>query len=151
MTENELYHYGVLGMKWGVRRARSKGTSYTYKSRAQKKYDSKVNKMEERKSNGKHINERKYKVAKSKQQMYKNRDKNRQDYAEMTTVGRSFVKTVMMGPVGNGNYNRFRAGGHGRVFSFLGSNYISSTLGAPITILASKASENKRGRIQTRP
>lgn len=29
MNQNELYHYGVLGMKWGVRRYRNSGGSYT--------------------------------------------------------------------------------------------------------------------------
>ena len=29
MTENELYHYGVKGMKWGVRRYEKSGGSYT--------------------------------------------------------------------------------------------------------------------------
>lgn len=29
---NELRHYGVVGMKWGVRRAKKKGTTYSYKS-----------------------------------------------------------------------------------------------------------------------
>lgn len=37
-SENYLAHYGVLGMKWGMRRAMKKGTSYQYRSHATKKY-----------------------------------------------------------------------------------------------------------------
>lgn len=37
--DNELYHYGVLGMKWGVRRSRSKG-SYISKKRKREKTSS---------------------------------------------------------------------------------------------------------------
>lgn len=35
---DELYHYGVVGMKWGVRRARKKGVDYTYTSHGTKSY-----------------------------------------------------------------------------------------------------------------
>lgn len=38
-TSDYLAHYGVLGMKWGIRRAAKKGLTYSYKSHATKKYE----------------------------------------------------------------------------------------------------------------
>jgi hypothetical protein len=41
MNENELYHYGVLGMKWGVRRATNKLASNSRLEKKALKYDRK--------------------------------------------------------------------------------------------------------------
>lgn len=41
MQNNELKHYGVLGMKWGIRRARKKGTTYNYTSLTTKRLEKK--------------------------------------------------------------------------------------------------------------
>lgn len=45
---NELYHYGVLGMRWGIHRARKKGTDYTYKSVETRRYSRAAKKSEKR-------------------------------------------------------------------------------------------------------
>ena len=81
---DELYHYGVLGMKWGMRRAYNKGVDYQYKSHAQKKYEKKVEKLsskiaskDKKPSFG---TKTKLDKAKVKLEKYKGRDKNRQDY-----------------------------------------------------------------------
>lgn len=41
-NENELYHYGVLGMKWGVRRAASKSSANDRLRRKALDYDAKA-------------------------------------------------------------------------------------------------------------
>ena len=43
MYEYVLCHHGVLGMKWGIRRAATKGQTYTYESHGQKKYEKNLN------------------------------------------------------------------------------------------------------------
>lgn len=39
---DELKHYGVIGMKWGIRRAKKNNTSYVYRSYGQKRYEKKL-------------------------------------------------------------------------------------------------------------
>lgn len=139
--QNELYHYGVIGMKWGMRKARKQGTNYTYKSHGQKKWEKKLQKMQ---TIDKPVNRKtadKIKQAQRKLDTFKKRDKNRQTYAESTTVGKSVAKGLLMGPFGAGNYNRLRAAGHTRAASFMKSNLIASTLALPLQVVASRDDE----------
>lgn len=146
--KDQLAHYGVIGMKWGMRKAYAKGKDYTYKSHGQRKHEKRVNKItakaEKKAAKGKRLSysdDRKLKVSKEKLSAYQKRDKNREDYARQTSVGKSVVKTIAFGPLGAGNYNRLRSSGHGRVVSALGSNYVASTLGYPLTYAITRSSE----------
>lgn len=127
--DNELKHYGVLRMKWGVHRARKKGTNYVYKSHGQKKYQKKYDEAlakanRKAKKTGKGISSRtqsKLNAAKRKLSIYKLRDSNRQDYVESTTAGASIVRSVLTGAITNGNYTRLRASGRSVTNATLGT------------------------------
>lgn len=139
MYENELQHYGVLGMKWGIRRARKKGKTYTYKSHGQKKYEKKYESQKKKNVDSHTLN-----ATKKKLDMFKKRDANRQTYAESASTGRQVVKTLLLGAVGNGTYSRLRSAGQGRVVSG-GAAFL--TRGVPIlSVPISKFMENERAR-----
>lgn len=144
-NSDELYHYGVLGMKWGVRRARKNGASYVYKSHGQKKYEKKIDQI---KSSNKKNKKEKLAKAKTKLSIYKQRDKNRQSYASKTNLGKAVVKQILMGPIGSGSYSRYRSSGNNRVMAFLKSNIISSLLTSPVTVPLSRHREMKTAKKQ---
>lgn len=144
-NSDELYHYGVLGMKWGVRGARKNGASYVYKSHGQKKYEKKIDQI---KSSNKKNKKEKLAKAKTKLSIYKQRDKNRQSYASKTNLGKAVVKQILMGPIGSGSYSRYRSSGNNRVMAFLKSNVISSLLSSPVTVPLSRHREMKTAKKQ---
>lgn len=141
----ELYHYGVIGMRWGIRKAKKQGTTYQYKSRAQRKYEKKLADQTSKKAS-----ENKLYKTQAKLNMYKHRDANREEYARRTSVGKSVAKGLLFGPFGTGNYNRLRAAGAGRVTSALASNWIAGTVGLPISMIVSKGIENRTATNQAR-
>ena len=151
--ENELYHYGVLGMKWGIRRAYEQGKKYEYKSHGQKKYEKKYNSLNQKIKDNKDSYDKKQLLRKrnkldkikNKLETYKARDKNRVDYAKTANLGKSILKTVLFGVIGTGNYNRLRSAGQNRIVSALGGSLLGTFI-APVGIGLSKAVENTAGR-----
>lgn len=100
---NELYHYGVVGMKWGIRRAKKKGTTYQYKSIDTKWYEHRVNKLNKKLSK----TTKAKKVAKLQDKIERNKnyakrsgelDRNMQKIAAKASTGKAVAQAILMGP-----------------------------------------------------
>lgn len=138
MNSDELYHYGVLGMKWGIRKSRSNGTSYTYKSKKQKKFEKKLNKQVKSNASSKKVDKTEKKL-----DMLKKRDDERQRYVEATSLGKIMVQQMLMGPYDAGTYQRYRAAGNSVMKSYVKTKLARNYLGWPLSVVASKRAETK--------
>ena len=141
MYNNELMHYGVLGMKWGMHRAQKKGTTYKYKSYSTKKYNRKAKNAKESakewdemaryaQSKGKTEKANKYKQYASKDRSdaakYERRmkrsaklDANEQKIAKQTKTGKVLATRLLTGGIGAKSYQRYQAMGNSKAKAFV--------------------------------
>lgn len=131
LTANgELKHYGVVGMKWGVRRARKKGVEYAYTSHGTKKYKRKAEKA---RMAGDKEKQKKY------EQYYKKSvelDRKIQKNATSNSAGRAALKTLINGPFGGRTYEvvKVTSGNNKSVSRALGvvAGYLSGPIGGSV-------------------
>jgi hypothetical protein len=110
-TNNELTHYGVLGMKWGVRRANKTGGTYKYKSLDTKVYEKKAAKAKER------GNTEKYKKFQQYSKKSAEFDKKLQDVATNMSAGRTIATVLLSGTSGAKTYAAAQAHGYNKTVS----------------------------------
>lgn len=153
-----LEHYGVIGMKWGMRKAENRGETYRYRSIGQKLKQRKVNRLTaELKALNGLKNKAGIKVDTSKKRGrlqrkldnqtnrlndLKRRDQNRENYARSTSTGAAIARGLLLGPIGAGSWNRARASGQ----SIKASLFVT-----PMSVLSTRSSEFATARMQNDP
>lgn len=164
MNRDELYHYGVLGMKWGMHKAAQKGTTYTYKSHGTKKYDRKAARLEKKLSKGKLSDAKRLKLEIKKAKFERRAERSRttdareQEYAKRVKTGGNILSRLFTGNsgsrgIGSKPYQQYLAmqNTKGDVFADgknvvkMGTAYAASMLGGRLGSTAVKAMYMRSG------
>lgn len=154
MQNNELKHYGVLGMKWGIRRALRTGKTYTYKSHSTKVYNRKSKKLsnkvdsikariEKNRSKEKNVSKLNKKLQRlnNRLELMSNRAKNSashdkmmQTHAAKLSTGEAIIGSMIFGGTNMKYYASIKnSGGHdttGALVRTVAANLIAGPLGA---------------------
>lgn len=144
VTDGELKHYGVVGMKWGVRRARSKGSTYTYTSHGTKKYAKKANQYR------KHGDIEKAKKYDNYHKRSVELDRKMQSNAERTSTGKAVAKTLLTaGNLGGRTYEAVKASAGGSKVISRGAAFAASILTGPLGASIARASYVRNDKIES--
>ena len=126
---DELKHYGVLGMKWGIRKARKKGVDYAYKSSNTKRYEKKADKYEKK------GNTAKAELNKNRAKRSAELDSKMQDSVAKSSAGKTTAKILLNGVFGAKTYEALKASGYNRADSFIATQIVSY-MGGPLGAMA---------------
>lgn len=145
---DELQHYGVLGMKWGVRKARKSGSSYQYKSHSTKKWEKRADANKkiaddyERNSLSRTASLYREKSSRASKIAARSREHDNKmfEFSKKTKIGSVIATNVLLGPWGNKTYNSVIASG-GTKGAAVATTVLSGILGlTPITAAIAKSS-----------
>lgn len=131
----EIYHHGIKGQKWGVRRYQNPDGTLTSLGRDHLNLEKRLIK---------NANQRAKERSGSKAGVNsKNRAdllKARRTYKDNESLGNKIVKTLLLGPIGTYSYNSNRAAGSSRLGAAIGRPILADLKTLPITILGGLSS-----------